>query len=64
MYLLTRTEYVMELLLAITVFAVIVPVGLMALVFRLSAGIVGWVFGAGCSVAPVLLVLVQYLALG
>lgn len=54
----------MELLLAITVFAVIVPVGLMALVFRLSAGIVGWVFGAGCSVALVLLVLVQYLALG
>lgn len=54
----------MELLLAIIAFAVIVPVGLVALVFRLSARIVGWVFGAGCSVALVLLALVQYLALG
>lgn len=57
-------EVIMELLLAIIAFAVIVPVGLVALVFRLSARIVGWVFGAGCSVALVLLVLVQYLALG
>lgn len=54
----------MELVLAVIALAVIVPVSIAALVLRLSAKVIGLVFGAGCSVALLLLVLVQYLALG
>ena len=54
----------MELVLAIIAVAVIAPVGTAALVLRLSARAIGRVFGAGCLVALLLLLLAQCLVFG